>query len=236
MIRGRTMKKSLIRPSWGFVSGVLVFVLFGGPGCDEPVGEVPSPPKAKLKRRAESQPPGERQGAGEADEPKKTRGKTVAPDMAVAVLHPTKGNKVRGTVWLERRGEEIKLSVRLEGLQPGKHGFHIHEYGDCSAGDATSAGGHFNPEGSPHGGPKDEKRHVGDLGNVMADDKGEVRAEITDSVISFSGPHSIIGRAVVVHAKADDLKSQPTGAAGARVACGVVGIASPKKGKAKARK
>ena len=144
---------------------------------------------------------------------------------AVAVLHPTKGSEAHGTVTFERMGAGIAIGAEIEGLTPGRHGFHIHELGDCSAPDATSAGGHFNPEGSRHGAPEDQERHVGDLGNVTANDSGAAGYKRTDGRVAFEGPHSIIGRAVIVHAGEDDLHSQPTGAAGPRVACGVIGIA-----------
>jgi superoxide dismutase, Cu-Zn family len=144
---------------------------------------------------------------------------------AIAVLHPTEGNSAKGTVTFSPKDGQVLVRVELTGLPPGKRGFHVHEYGDCSAPDATSAGGHYDPTDQPHGGPKDAERHVGDLGNVTADESGRVDEEITDSVITLDGPHSIIGRSVLVHAKEDDLKSQPTGEAGARLACGVIGWA-----------
>jgi Cu-Zn family superoxide dismutase len=144
---------------------------------------------------------------------------------AVAVVHATEGNDVSGLVTFTKTASGIQVVAVVNGLTPGEHGFHIHEYGDCSALDAKSAGGHFNPENKPHGAPTDSLRHVGDLGNLVADSAGTAHYEWTDTLISFSGPHSIIGRAVIVHAGADDLKSQPTGNAGARVACGVIGIA-----------
>ena len=97
--------------------------------------------------------------------------------------------------------------------------------GDCSAADGTSTGGHFNPENKNHGGPTDAERHVGDMGNIEAAADGTAHLELSDSLLAFSGKHSIIGRAIIVHAGEDDLTSQPTGAAGARVACGVIGIA-----------
>lgn len=144
---------------------------------------------------------------------------------AVAVLHPTEGNEASGVVKFEKVENGIRITADVENLTPGKHGFHIHEYGDCSALDAASAGGHFAPDGNPHGAPDDKARHAGDLGNLEAGDDGKAHYERTDRVIAFSGPHSIIGRAVIVHANEDDLKSQPTGNAGPRVACGVIGIA-----------
>lgn len=144
---------------------------------------------------------------------------------AVAVLHPTEGSDVHGTVTFTKAANSIRIMADVYGLIPGKHGFHIHEFGDCSAPDAASAGGHFNPDNMPHGAPDDMNRHVGDLGNLVADEEGNARYERKDSLIAFSGDHSIIGLAVVVHAGEDDLTSQPSGNAGPRVACGVIGIA-----------
>lgn len=144
---------------------------------------------------------------------------------AITVLHPTEGNNTQGTVRFTQVDNGVKIVAELEGLTPGKHGFHIHELGDCSAADGTSAGGHFNPEGKPHSGPDAAVRHVGDLGNIVADDDGKARYERTDKVIALSGEHDIIGLSIIVHAGEDDLTSQPTGAAGGRVACGVTGIA-----------
>ena len=149
------------------------------------------------------------------------------PTKAIAVLHPTKGHNVEGTVTFTKSGSEMKVVADITGLTPGKHGFHIHEFGDCSAPDGTSAGGHFNPEKNPHAGHDAAKRHVGDMGNVEADSSGKAHLELTDNMMTMSGENSIIGRGVIVHEKADDLKSQPTGDAGGRVACGVIGIAKP---------
>ncbi|MGD0400555.1 MAG: superoxide dismutase family protein [Syntrophobacteraceae bacterium] len=101
----------------------------------------------------------------------------------------------------------------------------LHEFGNCTSPEANSAGGHFNPTDMPHAGPKAENRYVGDLGNLEADKNGLARLEVTDNIISLEGPKSIIGRSVIVHAQADDFKTQPAGASGARIACGVIGIA-----------
>jgi len=146
---------------------------------------------------------------------------------AVAVMHPTEGFDVSGTVTFTKSDAGIVVEAEISGLPsgPGKHGFHIHEFGDCTSPDATSAGGHFNPEGKEHGAPWDEERHVGDLGNLTADEDGSAYLRMVDTVISFSGHRSIIGKAVVIHEGEDDFTTQPTGAAGARVACGVIGIA-----------
>jgi len=159
--------------------------------------------------------------------PEEERGMEITE--AVAVLHPTEENEANGTVTFTKVENGIKITADVKGLSPGKHGFHIHEYGDCTALDAASAGGHFNPEDTAHGAPTDMERHVGDLGNLEADEEGMAHYERVDEYISFSGPHSIIGLAVIVHKNEDDFTTQPTGAAGPRVACGVIGIANPEK-------
>ncbi len=144
----------------------------------------------------------------------------------IAILYPTEDSKVKGFVSFERDGKGgINVVANIDGLTPGLHGFHVHEFGDCSAPNATSAGGHYNPTDMPHAAQTAAKRHEGDLGNVEADKGGHARLEITDKALRLEGPHSIIGRSVVVHARADDFKTQPTGDSGARVACGVIGYA-----------
>lgn len=150
-----------------------------------------------------------------------------APVKAAAVLYPTTGNQVHGTVTFNKVRNGIQVVADINGLSPGEHGFHIHEFGDCTAFDGKSAGGHFNPDGTPHGAQTAtaKNRHVGDLGNIAAINSGKAHLELVDSLLSFDGAHSIIGRGVIVHADKDDLTSQPTGAAGSRVACGVIGIA-----------
>ena len=144
---------------------------------------------------------------------------------AVAMIYPTEGNDVQGMVTFTKVNSGILVMADISGLTPGKHGFHIHEYGDCSLADGTSAGGHFNPLNMPHGAPTDVKRHLGDLGNLTADDTGKAHYEWTDPLIKLNGPNSIVGRALIIHQGEDDLKTQPTGNAGARVACGVIGQA-----------
>jgi superoxide dismutase, Cu-Zn family len=147
-------------------------------------------------------------------------------EKGIAVLHPTQSNSAQGTVTFTPGDDGMVVRVELTGLDPGgTHGFHIHEFGDCSAPDATSAGGHYDPTDMPHGGPQDAERHVGDLGNLTADESGRVSKEFVDPVISLDAPHSIIGRSAVVHAGKDDFTTQPTGDSGDRIACGVVGIA-----------
>jgi len=147
---------------------------------------------------------------------------------AIAVVHPLGDSKLSGTVVFTQQRGGVQVSAELSGLTPGEHGFHVHEFGDCSMASGECAGGHFNPTGAPHGGPDDERRHVGDLGNIEADQSGKATYNRVDKMISLNGPNSIIGRSVIVHAGRDDLQSQPSGDAGARVGCGVIGIADPK--------
>jgi Cu-Zn family superoxide dismutase len=128
-------------------------------------------------------------------------------------------------VTFTKEDKGTRILADIYGLTPGAHGFHIHQYGDCNAPDAASAGGHFNPAGEPHGAPNMEKRHAGDLGNLEAGQDGKAKINMLDTRIAFEGAQSILGRSVVVHLQPDDFKTQPTGGAGARMACGVVGAA-----------
>jgi len=146
------------------------------------------------------------------------------PKHAIAVLASTNDSKVKGIIRLEQKEGLVHVTGKVINLEPGEHGFHIHEFGDLSKRDGTSAGGHFNPEGHEHGEPG-EKSHAGDLGNIKADDKGVAMIDIQAKGLML---HTVFGRAFVVHAKADDLKSQPSGDAGPRVAVGVIGIAQKK--------
>uniref|UniRef100_D5LGN8 Superoxide dismutase [Cu-Zn] n=2 Tax=Ctenopharyngodon idella TaxID=7959 RepID=D5LGN8_CTEID len=150
-------------------------------------------------------------------------------NKAVCVL---KGDgQVTGTVYFEQEGEKspVTLSGEITGLTAGKHGFHVHAFGDNTNG-CISAGPHFNPYSKNHGGPTDSERHVGDLGNVIAGENGVAKIDIVDKMLTLSGPDSIIGRTMVIHEKEDDLgkggneESLKTGNAGGRLACGVIGI------------
>ena len=143
---------------------------------------------------------------------------------ATAVLAPTKGNTVTGTVNFSQKGDVVLVEAKVNGLKPnGTSGIHIHEKGNCSAADASSAGGHFNPSSSQHGGPAGAARHGGDLGNLKADENGYAQMSIEVGGISLgTDPDSITGRAVIVHAGMDDFKTQPSGNSGARVACGLI--------------
>src|SRR5213596_424193 len=152
--------------------------------------------------------------------------KSAALSKGISVLHSTAGNKVSGTVTFTPVADGVQVHAELTGLTPGKHGFHVHEFGDCSAADASSAGAHFNPTNQPHAAPDATARHVGDMGNIEAETSGAAKLDYLDHHMSLANDdRSILGRSVVVHAKADDLKSQPAGDSGARVACGVIGRA-----------
>ena len=158
---------------------------------------------------------------------KKEELRIVTTDVtnAICVLHPTEGSETMGTVTFTKKPDGVFVKADARGLSPGKHGFHIHEFGDCSQLDGKSAGGHFNPTAKNHGGPESIERHVGDLGNLVAGEDGIAHYEWMDKMLSFSVENSIIGRAIIVHAGEDDLTTQPTGNAGARLACGVIGTA-----------
>lgn len=146
-------------------------------------------------------------------------------NKAVVVLYPTQGNTAAGVVTFTKEEGGIRVVAKLTGVPKGEHGFHIHEFGDCSAADGTSAGGHFNPTAMQHAGPMADKRHVGDLGNITADEQSNVSLDYVDKHLAFMGPSSIIGHAVILHANPDDFTTQPTGNAGGRIACGVIGVA-----------
>lgn len=142
---------------------------------------------------------------------------------AVAEIKPLKDQNIQGTVTFTQVADgKIKVVADITGLTPGKHGFHIHENGDCSAPDGKSAGAHFNPGIHKHGAPTDTERHEGDLGNLDADQSGKAHLEWVDEMISFEGDNSILGKAILVHAKVDDLKSQPAGDSGDRIGCGII--------------
>ena len=145
-----------------------------------------------------------------------------AAAKATVKLAPTANQTARGEVTFTAESGGVHVVGSFSGLVYGEHGFHVHEKGDCSAPDGTSAGGHFNPATQPHAAREATARHVGDLGNLKADPYGLARVDFVDKTLSLSGPNSIIGKAVIIHEKADDFATQPTGNAGARQACGVI--------------
>ena len=149
---------------------------------------------------------------------------TPAAPYVVAALQPTAGNQASGTVWFVQQGPDVLVRGRVSGLKPNQeHGFHVHEKGDCSAPDATSAGAHLNPDGKPHG-PQTGPHHAGDMPALKADASGtaEFRATVQGSVLN-GAPGDFAGKGLVVHAAPDDYTTQPTGNSGARIACGVIG-------------
>ncbi|XP_049295303.1 uncharacterized protein LOC125770104 [Anopheles funestus] len=154
------------------------------------------------------------------------------PRKAIVFLQGTAGVSGNVTISQPSCTEPVFIEINVVGLTPGKHGFHIHEKGDLTDG-CASTGGHYNPDKVSHGAPNDQVRHVGDLGNIAADDNGIAKTSYSDTVVSLYGARSVLGRAIVIHAEVDDLgktnhpDSLKTGNAGGRVACGVIGIVAP---------
>jgi len=148
----------------------------------------------------------------------------IKEPTATAKLEPRSGSKVQGTVTFTQIGDVVRVTGEITGHTKGPKGFHIHEKGDCSDAKGMSTGGHFNPRAHKHGGPYDSVKHAGDLGNLTFDDAGVAKINFTvgDIAVSSGGAGGIVGRAVIVHAQADDLQTDPTGNAGGRVACGVI--------------
>jgi superoxide dismutase, Cu-Zn family len=140
---------------------------------------------------------------------------------AICVLKPTEGNKAHGVIKFQQGDGFVQIAGIVEGIEPGEHGFHIHEFGDLSVADGSAAGGHYNPGGHKHGGPDDEERHAGDLGNITGDARGVANVMMKVEGLKL---RDIVGRSIVVHEKPDDLKSQPSGDSGPRIAVGVIGI------------
>lgn len=144
---------------------------------------------------------------------------------AKADLKPTPANTASGWVRFEQRGSAVLVTAEVRGLKPNsEHGFHVHEKGDCSAPDAMSAGGHFNPAGSPHAHYGQGASHAGDLPNLKADASGVASYSFSSAALSVAAgaTNTVVGRAVVVHRDPDDYKTQPAGNSGPRIACGVI--------------
>ena len=179
---------------------LLVSVTACGPKADAPAPEASSEPAAQVVEVVEE------------------------ALVAVAVLTPRAGTEAAGTVTFTQTGEGVVVAAHVSGVAPGLHGIHLHEKGDCSAEDFTSTGGHFNPTGDPHGGPNDSIRHAGDFGNIEVGADGSGHLELLTDMLTVepTAETTAIGRAVILHEGEDDLESQPTGAAGARLACGTV--------------
>ncbi|WP_434515802.1 superoxide dismutase family protein [Dechloromonas sp. ARDL1] len=147
---------------------------------------------------------------------------TPAGPVASADLLARSGSAVSGKVTLTELNGRLRVEAQVAGLTPGEHGFHIHEAGDCSAPDASSAKGHFNPASKAHGHHAGSERHGGDMPNLVANAAGEARFSGEIAGLSLSGATGVVGRSVVIHADPDDYKSQPAGNSGKRIACGVI--------------
>lgn len=146
---------------------------------------------------------------------------------ASATLEPRSGSAVSGTVSFLAVGDKLRVQARIAGLTPGEHGFHVHEAGDCSAPDASSAKGHFNPAAKQHGHHGGAERHAGDMPNLVADAAGNATVNGEVTLLSLGNDaNGIVNRSVVIHADPDDYKSQPAGNSGKRVACGTIRAAT----------
>ena len=160
-------------------------------------------------------------------EPNENNPRTAASALLTSAAggtpQPNPQSPVQGTVKFSQVRDLVSVSGTVTGLKPNaRHAFHVHEKGDCSSPDFNSAGGHFNPTGQPHGAHNSGKHHVGDMPELMADASGTARIAFNSSSLKLRGPNSIVGKAVIVHVSPDDVNAQPTGNAGARLACGVI--------------
>ena len=147
---------------------------------------------------------------------------TLPAASGVALLAAKSGSSVAGSVRFSQQGDKVKVVASVSGLAPNQaHGFHVHEKGDCSSPDGMSTGGHFNPMGHPHG-PQGGPRHGGDMPSLQADAAGKAKATFMLDGVALLGGQGLMGKGVIVHAQPDDYATQPTGNAGARIACGVI--------------
>jgi superoxide dismutase, Cu-Zn family len=192
--------------TWGMLSAC------GGQATEPPAAPPPPPPAVDEPVAAEKAAPAPEAPAAE-------------PRMLQVKLEAKSGSKLGGSAMLMEVDGGVKVTLSVEGVTPGgEHGAHVHEKGDCSAPDGASAGGHFNPAGHEHALPTVAKRHLGDLGNLMIgkDGKGSLEITIPGANLKAGDPNSFAGRSIIVHAKKDD-GGQPTGNAGGRIGCGVIG-------------
>lgn len=149
---------------------------------------------------------------------------------ATAHLVPAPGLDIAGQIRFRQVSGGVEVKVNVRGLSPGAHGLHVHAGTVCDpndpAGPFMSAGGHFNPGGEPHGSPDDPDHHAGDLGNIVANNRGRARAQFFVEDVSLTGPDGFAGHALIIHASPDDFETQPTGNSGGRIACGIITLKS----------
>ena len=204
-----------MKMKWRGLSVLMVahLVLVGCPGAQTPDDEVPT------EQVGEAPAPEEHEHHHEAVEDVGVIGMVAQAEMRDGEGEPV------GTVTFTQTEEGVVVEGEIEGLEPGVRGFHVHEYGECEPPDFMSAGGHFNPEGHPHGGPEDapEERHAGDFGNIEVGEDGRASFSFVDSVITLGeGTNDVVGQSLMIHVQRDDLVSQPVGDAGPRAACGII--------------
>ncbi|HYQ17791.1 MAG TPA: superoxide dismutase family protein [Polyangiaceae bacterium] len=183
----------------------------------EPAAAPEVPPAAPPAADAPATP------AAATTEAAKPEAAAATPRSIEVPIEAKSGSKLSGKATLTETEGGVHVLLSLEGVEPGEHGAHVHEKGDCSAADGASAGGHFNPQSKDHGLPGAEKRHLGDLGNITISKDGKGSLDITapGANLKPNDPASFVGRSIIVHAKKDD-GGQPTGNAGGRVGCGVI--------------
>jgi superoxide dismutase, Cu-Zn family len=189
-------------------------------GGSEPPAEAPPPPPPPAAPEAPPVATDSPAPAAAAEPPPKAEPRTLE-----VTIEPKSGSKLAGKATLSEVDGGVKVVLSVEGVTPGgDHGAHVHEKGDCSAADGASAGGHFNPQGNEHALPAVAKRHLGDLGNLKIgkDGKGSLEITIPGANLKAGDPNSFAGKSIIVHAKKDD-GGQPTGNAGGRIGCGVIG-------------
>jgi len=150
----------------------------------------------------------------------------AAPSGAKTVevaIQPKSGSSISGKATLTETADGVRVVLALEHVPAGEHGAHVHEKGDCSAPDGSSAGGHFNPAGNPHALPATSPHHLGDLGNITIDGSGNGHLDIVapGANLKAGDPNSFLGRSIIIHEKKDD-GGQPTGNAGGRIGCGEI--------------
>lgn len=182
----------------------------GGPGRATPPD---NPERQRPPPRQQDEPQGEQTSAASASD----------PPTATARLQARSGSSLSGSARFEQLEGGVRVTVTITHAPPGKHGVHVHETGDCSGSGAAAAGGHFAPRGPPHGLPPQQERHLGDLGNITIgeDGTGTLTITVDGATLDLGASTSFADRALIVHAREDD-GSQPTGAAGDRIGCGVI--------------